>query len=379
MLAAAAHTTALRALARATPRPLVTGSNRVLLVQPDHLGDILLSEPAVRYLRQRLPDIELIAVVGPWSAEIAGMAWPVDRVIEVEFPGFTRAAGRPRRSAPYELLRREIARIRKCGADDAVILRDDAWWAAWLAYGATGRHVVTSRDPRAAAFATRSVDTPATRHRTATAMDLAHAYLALRDDSAALAGAWDMSPRMLPAWENTATATAPIYTPSHGAPVVVIHPGSGAPVKAWPVRAWRSVAGALDNTHVVLTGAMSERELCDEIAHGMPHATVLAGQTSLRQLSSLLASATVAVGTDSGPLHLAGALGTPTVRLFGPSNPRRYGPWPGTAGQVVLTAGWTCPRCEDLSIARKPVCGCMAAIEPQLVLRHVRELLADGA
>lgn len=362
----------LPSLARATPRPPKAPADRLLIFQPDHLGDILLSEPAVRFLRDALPDTELIAVVGPWSAEIVTMAWPVDRVVSVEYPGFTRRSGRRSLLSPYQLLHQEMRRLQDVEAADAVVLRDDAWWAAWLAYGSVGGQIVTGSDNRSASFATSTPETPPPIHRTAVAMQIAGNYLAVRGLSPSLTG-WDMSPRLLAPLEARSSPDL------EAAPPIVIHPGSGAPVKLWTVDAWRTLVRRLDNVNIVLTGSQGEVELCQAVASGFEHATVVAGKTSLLELTILLDNAVVAIGTDNGPMHLAGALGTPTVRLFGPSNPDRYGPWPGTPGQVVISAGWICPRCEDLSLERNMGCGCMAAITPDQVLVATRSLLSHGA
>lgn len=369
---------ALPLLARATPRPPRRNSDRMLIIQPDHLGDIILSEPAVRYLRERRPDSELVAIVGPWSAEIARMAWPVDQVVEVAFPGFTRRPERAKLHDPYALLKDEIRRLRALDASDALVLRDDAWWAAWLGYGAVSGDVATSADPQARAFATIAAPRRGPMHRTAEAMSIVHSFLS-EDSEADLKRDWDMSPRLRDDWSEQRSMGRGDAIHTNQRPYIVIHPGTGAPVKSWPVRSWRALIGALRGTPVTLTGTDAERDLCEEIAAGLDNAAVVAGETSLPELAYLLKEAAAAIGTDNGPMHLAGALGTPTVRIFGPSNPDRYGPWPGTPGQVVVTAGWSCPRCEDLSIIRSPGCGCMAAIAPDQVIRALDEVVSDVA
>ncbi len=361
----------LPALARSTRRPAKVAEDRVLIFQPDHLGDILLSEPAVRYLRQALPDAELVGVVGPWSAEIARMAWPVDRIERVTFPAFSRAPKDTSPIAPYRQLQDDARRLCAISGTDAVVLRDDAWWAAWLARASVAGSVATGSDQRAAAFATTTPVGPPPVHRTAIAAQVVVTYLAARGIEL-VPDIWDMSPRLA----VQPHLQADPYQRTD--PYVVIHPGSGAPVKSWPVRSWRAVVNAL-NIDVVLTGSGGERATCEAIADGFEHVSVAAGTTSLSELSQLLAGAVAAIGTDNGPMHLAGALKTPTVRLFGPSNPERYGPWPGTPGQTVVSAGWSCPRCEDLSVARPPVCGCMAAISVDSVLRTIRQVFGDAA
>lgn len=105
----------------------------------------------------------------------------------------------------------------------------------------------------------------------------------------------------------------------------------------------------------------------------------LAGSTPLPVLVELLRGASVVLGPDCGPLHLAVGAGAPTVHLFGPSDPGRYGPWGDPARHVVVSAGWSCPRCGDLSMERRPGCGCMLAITPELVIDTTRWLLHQHA
>ena len=81
---------------------------------------------------------------------------------------------------------------------------------------------------------------------------------------------------------------------------------------------------------------------------------VLAGQTSLVQLGALAERCVLALGTDSGPLHLAAALGTPTVRLYGPTDPALFGPWGKPTDHVVLTSQLPCRPCGNLVA---PPCG----------------------
>src|SRR5688572_7575462 len=108
---------------------------RILLIRPDHLGDVLLATPAEAVLRAALPQAQIDWLVGPWSAEIARRAGGPGDVLTVDFPGFTR---RPKASVaePYLQLIREAARLRARHYDAALILRPDHWWGAMLAAAA---------------------------------------------------------------------------------------------------------------------------------------------------------------------------------------------------------------------------------------------------
>src|SRR5687768_7832294 len=162
---------ALPAAARFRRRSFGTVSDTIHVIQPDHLGDILLSQPAVRFLRDTNPDSRLVAVVGPWSREIAQIAWRVDEVIAIPFPGFARGQSSSI-IAPYVALRSEARRLSRFNASTAFVLRPDAWWAAWLA-SLCAPAVVTSNDRRVAHFATTAVSVSDRDHATIRALGIA--------------------------------------------------------------------------------------------------------------------------------------------------------------------------------------------------------------
>lgn len=125
---------------------------------------------------------------------------------------------------------------------------------------------------------------------------------------------------------------------------------------------------------VVVTGSDGERRLCADVA-ACTGAIDMSGRTNVPVLLEVLRGAAIAIGTDNGPMHLAVAAGTPTVHLFGPSDPRRYGPWGDARRHRVVSAGWHCPRCGNLGADRPAGCGCMLAIAPDAVIAAVDELL----
>ncbi len=366
------------ALAALLGRPESGDADTILILQPDHLGDIILSEPAVRMIRGRLPGAKLIGVLGAWSTAIGRLAWPVDDIVDVRFPGFDRSEVRNSPVAPYAQLRRDAARLRTLYASRAVILRDDAWWATALARAAVSRSVVSSNDPRNRPFATGTVSLTDSIHNTDRAVMIAAGLLGL-DREELDASRFDMSPRVDVSDESRSAATALLSKHRVSEPYIVFHPGAGAAVKTWPARSWQAVLRSLSDFRVIITGGADEAVECAEIASSFSHVTSLAGKTSLEELLGLFASCRLAIGSDNGPLHLAAAAGASTIRLFGPSNPRRYGPYPGNPQHRTISSDWSCPRCEDLSAGRARVCGCMLAITPKLVVEAIQEALGNAA
>ncbi|MFL6098496.1 MAG: glycosyltransferase family 9 protein [Actinomycetales bacterium] len=111
---------------------------------------------------------------------------------------------------------------------------------------------------------------------------------------------------------------------------VVVHPGAASGSRRWPVERWAAVIRALsrDGTSVLLSGGPSERDLCQQLAAAadLPASASTAGQLGLPALAGLIQSARLVLCGDTGVAHLATALGTPSVVLFGPVSPATWGP-----------------------------------------------------
>ncbi len=129
-------------------------------------------------------------------------------------------------------------------------------------------------------------------------------------------------------------------TPGAAPGAVVVHVGAAYGSRSWPVERFATVVrGLSDAGHaVVLTGSPAERERAGEVAEraGLDPTANLAGRTGLAALAALVADAALLVSVDTGAAHLATAYATPSVVLFGPAPPSRWGPPPG-GPHVVLT------------------------------------------
>jgi ADP-heptose:LPS heptosyltransferase len=130
----------------------------------------------------------------------------------------------------------------------------------------------------------------------------------------------------------------PVPSPAPGA--VVIHPGAAFPARRWSPERFAAVARTFPGD-VVISGGPAEVELASHVARlaGLSQAAVLAGRTALTELAALVAGAALVVCGDTGPGHLATAFGTPSVLLFGPTLPQRWGPPPAREEHVVLWHG----------------------------------------
>jgi lipopolysaccharide heptosyltransferase II len=355
----------------------------VLLIRPDHLGDVLLASPAETILRAAMPDAEIDWLVGPWSAEMVRRGGAAGEVMTLDFPGFTR---RPKSSPvePYAALIREARSLRARGYDAALILRPDHWWGALLAALAGIPRRFGYSVAECTPFLTDTLPQP-TGHAAAANLALAR-LAAVRLGRAPLPPSGIVPPafrvtcderrwveQRLMAWRPAGRATTSL---------VVIHAGAGAPLKSWPTERWAAVAQRLrapTGVDIVLTGGPGERALAEQITARLdPPLPNLAGETTLGQLGALFAAADLVIGGDSGPLHLAAAVGTPTLRLYGPTDVAEFGPWPPGDQHVALAAGLACQPCRALV---GPPCGavelppCLLAIDVESVVNAALGIL----
>jgi ADP-heptose:LPS heptosyltransferase len=346
-------------------------------MRPDHLGDVLLSRPALELVTRSLPDAEVTILAGPWgAASLQGL--PV-RIGTFPFPGFTRT-GKRLPLSPYGELLALAMRLRRERYDAALVLRPDHWWGA-LAAAVAGIPVrVGHRLPEVAPFLTHSIEPtgrkPATRAALRAAERLVHALGRL-----AVAPP-DGSPRFEPSSEARRAAREWLAEGHRGdRPWVAIHPGAGAAVKCWPAERWARVIAAIPrDVAVLLTGASEEATLVSAIQAGAARQVATALDLSWDALAALYEQVDLVVGMDSGPLHLATAVGTATVRIYGPTDPAIYGPAGPTERHEVVQAALPCAPCGNLVA---PPCGylvdppCLAAVDVAQVVHLIRDRVAE--
>jgi lipopolysaccharide heptosyltransferase II len=372
-----------RATGAATRRRRGSGSPlRLLIVRPDHLGDVLLAAPTGRLLAEALPRADIEWLVGPWAADIVRRSGHHAPILTCDFPGFTR---RPKRSLlePYIVLVREARRLRRRQYDAALILRPDHWWGALLAAAAVIPRRFGFAVPACLPFLTDTLPPP-TGHVLAASQTLG------RLAATRLGGQPLASPRLLdPSFEVTHAErqhAEALRALIGGRPLVAIHPGSGGGAKNWPAARWSAVASALQDrldARVVLTGGPDEQALIREVAAGVNGAPPLhAGHTTLGELGALFKASDLVLGGDSGPLHIAAAVGSPTVRLYGPTSIGIFGPWGSPTQHRVLQASLPCQPCDNFEAPPCRAVGspaCMRALTVDDVVATVAAMLGDRA
>lgn len=326
--------------------PLTKGWNRVLFIRPDHLGDMLLATPAIRALKAARPYLEIHVLAGPWAASLLRNVDEVDLVLTVEFPGFNRVQQKASLLAPYFQLLRVSRQLRQIGYGHAVIMRPDHWWGAMLAHmaGISERIGYATEDVQP--FLTLAHD-PMRKHVIRQNLRLVEHWTgAITDEEVVYE--FDVSEKERIDVNNYLRRCGI----SERQPIFCIHPGSGTWAKRWENERWAQVADTLTeqlDAQVVFTGGDHERTMVEEIAALMQSDSCMtAGELNLDQVAALYERATVVLGPDSGPLHLAAAVGVPTVTLYGPADPIEFGPWGDRDRHIALTSNIACRPCRVL-------------------------------
>lgn len=339
----------------------------VLAVRTDSAGDVLLMGPAVRALARGADRVDLL--VSPRGAEAAAMLPGVSDVIEFDPPWDGLPPGR---FEPH-LVAGLVDRVAGNAYAEAVVFtsyHQSALPMAMVAKLAGVPRVVASSDDYPGALLDvrhrrlgDGGDDDGTRrggHEVVAALDLAHAagYRLSPGDDARLRLREPLPP-------------LPAGLPDQ--PYVVLHPGAAAPSRSIEPAQARAIAAALadDGWAVVVTGGPSELEAARQVT--LFGGTNLAGRTSLADLASVLATAAALVVGNTGPAHLASAVGTPVVSLFAPVVPAaRWEPWKVPCvllgDQQALCAGTRARAC--------PVVGhpCLSHVAPAEVVAAVRAL-----
>lgn len=371
------------------PRSNTAGSiQRLLVIKPDHAGDMLLLTPALRRLRELLADTHVTVLAGPWAAGLLDGSRFVDQVQTCRFPGFTR---QPKQSlfAPYWTLLRMALLVRQGQYDAALIARDDHWWGALLAACAGIPHRIGYAAPLVKPFLTTALAYDPGMHVTAQSLalvDTLQRQIGSPVLGAARSGASlrppDAPPTDLPLGEEVsgwARSRLQSALPGHG--LVAIHPGAGGAAKLWPIARWCAVGRALEarGWQVVVTGGPTEVEMVNVLASSLQWPLVVTDAPSLQHLGAIFARCALVLGVDSGPLHVAVAVGLPTVALFGPGDPRRFGPWGDPARQHIVRSGLWCSPCGVLDRCPRGTTPseCMVTIGVQDVLAVVDGLLPE--
>lgn len=293
---------------------------RVLVVRLGAMGDILHSLPAVTALRRAHPGWHIGWAVEPqwvslFRAENAspgtdGMPL-VDALHIVPAKRWARTPFRLRTLREIRAIRRELRAARY----DVALDLQGAVRSALIARAAGAQRLIGEAEPREALARALFSERVATRgiHVIEQSIEVVEALTA------------QPLPSLQPLLPCDAASTA--YAATLPQPLVLLSPGAGWGAKRWPASRYGEVARTLAGRgyHVAVNAGPAELNLAQEIASIFPSAITLS--PSLSELIAVTRRAAIVIAGDTGPLHLACALGRPVVGIFGPTDPARNGPY----------------------------------------------------
>ena len=339
----------------------MTGEARkILLVRTSAMGDIVHSLPTLGAVRERIPDAEIGWVVEQQFAPLLADHARIDHLFTVR----TRAWRRMPRWQALQDLRRAIQPIRAFRADIAVDLMGNHKGAI-LARLSGARRVVgatrrSRREPSSAWWIRQQVSIGG-EHAIDRALSLV-AALGTPADGENPPGAVDLGGAdLLPAAQP----------PTNQEPYAVIQVGAGWGNKQYPTAWWGLIARRLEDAGlaVKIPIAPGEEDLARAVVEASGGAAEAVDAVAFDALVALLRGACVAIGGDTGPIHLAHALGTRVVCVMGPTDPRRHGPYGATDDAM-----WHQLPCSFCYKRMSGTRACLLAIPPERIAAHAQSL-----
>ncbi len=348
---------------------------RILIRGANWIGDAVMTAPALERLRSSFPQAHITLLAPPRTAELFSGSPFLDGVI------FYR-----RREDGVKAFFEALGFIRSRRFDLAVLFQNafEAALLAWL--GRVPLRIGFAGQGRSALLTHRLHRGPQHRNR-----HQVHDYLEIVAECERACLGENFKPRISnplpsliagPEQKHAAAALLEgIGINSSSRPLVALNAGAtNSRAKCWPADRFAALADQLVNTlnaQIVLIGAASECENAERVVEQMqkPGAINLAGETDLTELVGLLDACDLLVSNDTGPAHIAAALGRPTLTIFGPTNEFETAPT-GRSAELIRAEGVECARCmlRDCPIDHR----CMTRIAPPEVFEKALQLLEEN-
>ena len=347
-------------------------AERILTVQGLRIGDTIATLPAIRSLCARWPDAEIVALASPACTEILELSKLVDRMVPWPADGGRLASGK---QAVADLAPVDVAVVFDCTLT-SMLVADSVRARASIGYDSYNRGFGLTHPVSAPSYWNR----PVSRYRES---------VPVRTQS----GNWcrllrqvgieaESSPPVLWPGEEAMTWAGTFLGDAGASAVVALHPGA-EPAYQWLPERFAEVGDRLADelaAAIVITGGPADVPLAESIAAQMSHdPLVAAGKTSLAQMAALLKQVALLVSVDTSAGHVAAAVGTPTVALFGPGDQWIWAPQ-GERVKVLVADNCTCLGCKASKCDRNDH-PCMAGISVDLVISASGQMLArhDGS
>ena len=311
------------------PPPHETERPRVLVIKPASLGDVLMSTAFLAALRANLPDAEITVLVTTWAKEALAGNPHCDRLLDSGSVGFPGRYG-------LRAYRNCVSRVRQERFTHCFVLDRSPLMALLPRLAGIPWRAGLNSARRGIALHV-GVPCPDERHEVELYLDVLRAV-----GYEALAPRLHFQPQ--PPAELAVSNLLAEKGLANKRPLVAVHAGGGRNPgaerisKRWSSGGFAALAERLARdagAEVVLVGGSDDAPANEAVQRGAPAPLLdLAGTLTFAQLGALLRRCSLFIGNDSAPMHLAAAVGTPVVALFGPTSPERYGPY-GVASAVA--------------------------------------------
>jgi lipopolysaccharide heptosyltransferase II len=353
---------------------------RILVIRLDLIGDLVLSLTVVRLLKRTYPDAEIDLLAMPSSGQIAANDPDLSAIITYN-PNIWR---RPKALLQPRNWREAWALLRRLRARhyDLAVSVFGAWAAILAVLSGTPRRIGFGKEGYPG-FMTDSVpgrhwDPRDHKHEVDYCLELARAASASTSEA-------DRIPQLfvVPQARQEIEEMLGREALRPGKLLIACHVSSNnGQSKRWPVPYWAKLIDRLvreDGANVVLTGAPGDLPLIESILRRMHTQPInMAGKTTLPQLAALLQRADLLISGDSGPMHIAAAVGTPLIAIHGPTDPALSGPVSPKA--TVLRSDIWCSPCyktKGPADCRFYTTQCMKNVTPEQVYATVQEQFKD--
>jgi lipopolysaccharide heptosyltransferase II len=330
---------------------------KILIRGPNWVGDSVLAIPAMKAVRARFPEAEITLLVRPWVAGVFKEAPFIDRLW---------SEPRPAGIADWMRITRKI---RKGRFDMALLFPNSFESAAMIFFGRVPQRIGYATDGRRLLLTNSLKPASGKRHQVYYYLDLA----------AAVSAAVDQPSISIEACPEEKMQAARLLA-AEGIPsnrhYLVLNPGAAyGSAKRWGEDRFADAADTLAtemDLDVAIVGSEKERSIAESIQKLMRHrVAMLTGRTSLETLIGVISGASLVLTNDSGPMHVAAALGIPTVAVFGSTDHNVTSPW-GARTRVVREP----VECSPCMLRECPIDHpCMTRISADAVCRAAREVL----
>jgi len=335
---------------------------KILVIKLRHLGDVLLTGPVFRALRQAIPGAEIDAYIYREAFPMLAGHPAIDRMIGYDLSWKKLGIlGRLRKEAAL------LWEIRKGGYDLVVNLTegDRGVLAAKISRAKIRAGVRPKGRWQQASLTHIAKDCPSLRHTVERNLDVLRRI-----------GIFPKAEDRELDFHLPDEARERAIALTGGNPFVLIHPTSRWRFKCWPVAKMRLLAERLlrSGKRVVLTSGPDsvEKEMAGEIARGMEILN-LAGAVSLKELGALIAASELLVCVDSVPFHIASALKTPVVAIFGPTSDVTWGPWQNPYARIV-SSPFSCRPCYLDGCGGSKRSDCLESLPVEPVFQAILDL-----